>query len=108
MSFTARRLVAVVVTCNRPEQLKCSLPRWLAAPPEVLCALLLVDNASTDGTADWLEGVSDPRLTVLRLTENRGGAGWPPFSPQSPTRNGRAAPQPCAIPTGRSARSTAP
>ncbi|RRH71164.1 glycosyltransferase [Falsigemmobacter faecalis] len=75
MSFTAGRLVAVVVTCNRLDQLKCSLPRWLEAPPEVLSALLLVDNASTDGTADWLKGVTDPRLTVLRLAENRGGAG---------------------------------
>lgn len=75
MMFTAERLVAVVVTCNRLEQLKCSLARWLAAPPEVLFALLVVDNASTDGTADWLQSVKDPRLSVLRLAENRGGAG---------------------------------
>lgn len=75
MGFTAGRLVAVVVTSNRLGQLQYSLARWLAAPPEVLFALLVVDNGSTDGTSDWLRSLTDPRLSLLHLPENRGGAG---------------------------------
>ena len=66
------RLCAVMVTFNRLEQLRTSLPRLLA---EVPGTVLLVDNASTDGTADWLAGFHHPRLRPLRLPENLGGAG---------------------------------
>lgn len=38
-------------------------PRW---------RLLIVDDASTDGTADLLERIEDERVTVIRDTENRG------------------------------------
>lgn len=71
----AQRLVAVVVTYNRLDQLKVTLAALLAAAPEDLSAVLVVDNASTDGTADWLEDQSGTRLHVLRHTRNLGGAG---------------------------------
>ncbi|REC57801.1 glycosyltransferase [Rhodosalinus sediminis] len=71
----ARRLVAVVVTYNRLDQLKVTVGRLLDAGPGVLDALLVVDNASDDGTADWLAGQGDPRLAVLRHARNLGGAG---------------------------------
>lgn len=61
-----------MVTFNRLDRLKISLPRLLA---EVPGQVLLVDNASTDGTADWLSSQSHPRLRLLRLSENTGGAG---------------------------------
>ena len=64
------RLGALVVTYNRPAQLVRTLDALHAEGPE---AILVVDNASTDGTAEMLaarEGVE-----VLRLPENRGGAG---------------------------------
>ena len=38
----------------------------------------VVDNASTDGTADWLQTrgyTGHPRIACLRLPENRRGAG---------------------------------
>lgn len=69
------RLVAVVVTCNRLEKLKPTLARLLAAPAAELAALVVVDNASSDGTAAWLAALDDPRLRVLQQPENRGGAG---------------------------------
>lgn len=71
----AARLVAVVVTHDRLAQLQTTLAALLAAPPEHLAAVLVVDNASSDGTAAWLDGQQDARLTVLRHTRNLGGAG---------------------------------
>ncbi len=69
------RLAALVVTHNRLDKLRLTLSRLLEAPAAQLAHLVVVDNASTDGTGAWLAGLDDPRLTVLRLTENSGGAG---------------------------------
>lgn len=69
------RLVAVVVTYNRLHQLKITVPRLLAAAPEHLAAVVVVDNASTDGTHDWLLAQDDPRLRAIISPENMGGAG---------------------------------
>lgn len=69
------RLVAVVVTCNRLAQLKVTLPALLSASPEDLTAVLVVDNASDDGTGEWLAAQRDPRLSVLSCETNLGGAG---------------------------------
>ncbi len=68
-------LVAVVVTCNRLAQLQITLPRLLADPGTVLARVVVVDNASDDGTAGWLAAQHDPRLMVLRQRRNLGGAG---------------------------------
>lgn len=72
MSLPALRMMALVVTRNRLSCLQTSLARWLAEP---LDALLVIDNASDDGTSEWLATCTDPRLHVLRLPENIGGAG---------------------------------
>lgn len=69
------RLVAVVVTHDRLAQLKITVARLLADDPRRVGAILVVDNASRDGTAEWLAGRADARLHVLRLDDNRGGAG---------------------------------
>ena len=66
------QLVALVVTHNRLAQLQTTLERLLA---EAVDAVLVVDNASTDGTAAYLRHLGDPRLHVLSLPENSGGAG---------------------------------
>ncbi|MFZ7094100.1 glycosyltransferase [Primorskyibacter sp. 2E233] len=72
----AGRLVAVVVTYNRLAQLQVTLPRLLNRPETELAAVLVVDNASSDGTAAWLATQEDdPRLQVLRCETNLGGAG---------------------------------
>lgn len=64
--------MAVLVTYNRSELLREALEAVLAqtVPVEVL----VVDNASTDGTRDVLLEFGD-RVNVLRLAENTGGAG---------------------------------
>lgn len=70
-----RRLVAVVVTHNRLAQLRVTLKRLLEAPPEALEAVLVVDNASSDGTEAYLAQLKDPRLSLHREAQNGGGAG---------------------------------
>lgn len=69
------RLVAVIVTHNRLALLQDGLRALLAAPPAHLAAVLVVDNAATDGTGAWLAAQTDLRLHVLTLPDNRGGAG---------------------------------
>jgi len=66
------RLYAVIVTFNRLKRLKKTLEMTLAENPE---GVLVVNNASTDGTTEWLCSVKDQRLKVLNLSENKGGAG---------------------------------
>lgn len=70
-------IAAVLVTYNRQHLLAKCLDALLKQthPPD---RIILVDNASTDGTAEWLQaqGYTDhPRIDYLRLPENRGGAG---------------------------------
>jgi GT2 family glycosyltransferase len=69
------QLVAVLVTHDRLAQLRRTLERLLAAPADELAAVVVVDNASADGTGDYLAALGDPRLEVITLHENRGGAG---------------------------------
>lgn len=66
------RLAALVVTYNRADQIRQTVARLLA---EDLDHLVVVDNASDDGSTDFLAAISDPRLTLLRLPQNLGGAG---------------------------------
>ena len=68
------RLVAVVVTYNRLEQLRVTVARLLETPLQDLAAIVVIDNASTDGTATWLATQSDSRLDVFRCETNGGGA----------------------------------
>ena len=65
-------LVALVVTHNRQAQLRVTLDRLLAEQVDVI---VVVNNASTDGTGDLLRAVVDPRLYVITLARNMGGAG---------------------------------
>ncbi len=79
---TRPRVVAVVVTFNRLGLLKRLLGRL--AEIERLDEVVVVDNASTDGTSAWLGGLTGrsaastataPAITPLTLERNRGGAG---------------------------------
>lgn len=72
----ARKILAgVVVTCNRLPKLKLTISRLLASPPSELAHLIVLNNASSDGTREWLASIDDPRLVVINETENTGGAG---------------------------------
>jgi GT2 family glycosyltransferase len=72
---SVKRLVAVVVTHDRLEQLKTTLSRLLQSAPACLHAIVVVDNNSGDGTRTWLDGQTDARVVVYRSDVNRGGAG---------------------------------
>jgi rhamnopyranosyl-N-acetylglucosaminyl-diphospho-decaprenol beta-1,3/1,4-galactofuranosyltransferase len=67
------RVVAVVVTWNRRDLLLESLAAVLAQtrPPD---AVIAVDNASTDGTADAVRA-GFPAVRLATLAQNTGGAG---------------------------------
>ena len=65
-------IAAVVVTHSRLAILRDTVARLLAEP---LDHILIFDNASQDGTAEWLASLDDPRLIVHESPENLGGAG---------------------------------
>jgi rhamnopyranosyl-N-acetylglucosaminyl-diphospho-decaprenol beta-1,3/1,4-galactofuranosyltransferase len=67
----APRIAAVVVTFNRLGLLRTLVER-LEQVPE-LTEILVVDNASTDGTGEWLAAVGG-RVHARTLAENGGGA----------------------------------
>ncbi|MGB0099425.1 MAG: glycosyltransferase [Nocardioides sp.] len=71
-SAVDRRVVAVVVTFNRIDLLRTLLDR-LDQVPE-LDEVLVVDNASTDGTGKWL-AERGGKVLARTLTVNSGGAG---------------------------------
>lgn len=67
---------AVVLTCNRlAKSRRCieAVLRQTRSPDHVL----IVDNASSDGTGDYASALAedDPRITLLPLDENEGPAG---------------------------------
>lgn len=70
-----RVICAVVVTYNRRPLLARLLERLREL--DDLDEILVVDNASTDGTGEWLaqEAARDPRLLARVLERNTGGAG---------------------------------
>lgn len=70
-----KRLIAVVVTYNRLGKLQETVARLLDVPVDALEKVLVVNNASTDGTGDWLAAQRDPRLIVEHMSDNLGGAG---------------------------------
>ena len=68
-------VAAVVVTFNRIELLQRLIDRLLTL--DELDQVLVVDNASTDGTGAWLAelATSEPRVHYRTLSSNQGGAG---------------------------------
>lgn len=65
-------LIAVIVTFNRLDKLKQTIANTL---DEDVQRVIVVNNASTDGTGPWLDSLTDPRLMVIHLPKNVGGAG---------------------------------
>lgn len=71
----AERVVAVVVTYNRHDLLKLTLA-GIAGGKFKPVAVVVVNNASTDSTAKYLENLEYPLpLDVITLEQNMGGAG---------------------------------
>ncbi len=69
------KVAAVVVTYNRKELLKQCIERLLSQE-EKSCDVLIIDNASTDGTAEMVrEEYPFPQLIYWNMSTNLGGAG---------------------------------
>lgn len=71
------KIAAVVVTYNRKELLKECLDALLAQTYPV-DSIILIDNASTDGTPEFLKEqgyLKNSKIDYVRLPENTGGAG---------------------------------
>ena len=67
-----RNTVAVIVTFNRLDKLRETLRHTL---DQAFYRVVVVNNASTDGTQTWLDERSDPRLHIIHSQQNLGGAG---------------------------------
>ncbi len=67
-----KKIAAVIVTFNRIGKLKRTVQASLS---ESFSDIVIVNNASTDETKAWLDSLKDPRLHLLHLPENIGGAG---------------------------------
>lgn len=65
------RLTIVISTYNRCSRLKANLDKLLSYS-EKRIRFLVGNNASTDGTAAYLEALVSDRLRVIHGTENNG------------------------------------
>ena len=65
---------AVIVTCNRRKLLQQSIESLLAQTYP-LNKIVIVNNASTDGTKEYLDSIVDERFVMLHKEVNEGGAG---------------------------------
>ena len=75
MSENYNLVNAVVVTYNRMDLLKLSLQK-LKEQSHKLNKIIVVNNASTDGTNEYLRQLSSqPDLDIINLEKNLGGAG---------------------------------
>ena len=74
MNDTVESVAVVVVTYNRADLLARMLT-GLAALDRLPDAVFVVDNASTDHTAEVLAAATNPGLEVIRPADNLGGAG---------------------------------
>jgi rhamnopyranosyl-N-acetylglucosaminyl-diphospho-decaprenol beta-1,3/1,4-galactofuranosyltransferase len=74
MEMKSKSVSAVVVTHNRRGPLKHVLES-LVAQSHPVDRIYVVDNASTDGTAEFLSSLNNPGISSKRLLTNTGGAG---------------------------------
>ncbi|OIL59806.1 glycoside transferase family 2, partial [Oenococcus oeni] len=67
---------AIIVTYNRLHELRKSLTALTNIPSNLLTSIIVINNASNDGTKDYLYGFSqNKRIKIIDLSENTGGAG---------------------------------
>ncbi|MDU6442791.1 MAG: glycosyltransferase [Pantoea sp.] len=65
-------ITALIVTYNRLSKLKKTLMATKKLP---FYHIVIVNNASTDGTENWLSAINDENITILHSKSNNGGAG---------------------------------
>lgn len=72
--MTKKNVTAAIVTYNRLALLKESLAAVLAQS-NYLAHVIVINNLSTDGTKEYLDGLDDARIIVYHAAKNLGGAG---------------------------------
>jgi GT2 family glycosyltransferase len=65
-------IAIVVLTHNRVHLLRQCVENVLARTSDATREVVVWDNASTDGTGDYLDGLDDPRFIVVRHPRNIG------------------------------------
>lgn len=71
-TLDAARFSIILPTFNRLNYIQQGLPSLLKATENVDCEVLVWNNASSDGSREWLDSLSDPRLTVVHHDSNIG------------------------------------
>jgi GT2 family glycosyltransferase len=69
-------IAIVVLTHNRVSLLQKCVEHVLLRTSDATREIVIWDNASTDGTADYLESLSEPRIRVIRSATNVGQNGY--------------------------------
>ena len=65
-------MIAIVIPCYRVERQIAAVIRSIPARYETI---ICVDDASPDGSSEVIEALRDPRVTLIRHSENRGVGG---------------------------------
>ena len=78
--------LAIVVTYNRREKLKKNLASLLSQTHP--CDVLVIDNASSDGTGEMVKSLGNEKIFYLNTGKNLGGAGGFSFGVREGYRRG--------------------
>ncbi len=62
----------VIVTCDRLHLLRQTMEKVIAVTSPMTREVIVWNNASSDGTKEYLDGLTDPRLQVIHSPENIG------------------------------------
>jgi GT2 family glycosyltransferase len=62
----------VCVTCNRLHLLRDVIDKVIARTSDAVTEIVLWNNHSSDGTTEYLDGLTDPRIKVIHHPENIG------------------------------------
>lgn len=69
-------IAIVVITHNRVHLLRKCVENVLLRTSDATTEIVIWDNASTDGTGEYLASLTDPRIRVVRSPENVGMNGY--------------------------------
>ena len=76
MQHSDSSIAVVVLTHNRLHLVSKCVENVLLRTSEATREIVIWDNASTDGTAEYLASLDDPRIRVMRSEENVGQNGY--------------------------------
>jgi GT2 family glycosyltransferase len=76
MAHPDESIAVVVLTHNRQHLVQQCVENVLARTSEVTSEIVIWNNASTDGTAEYLASLTDPRIRVVNSEQNVGQNGY--------------------------------